>query len=89
MDRNRDLIQHLQATGLRYEIAEANHFGFTDVPLFLGVPARFAVAQFIGGERGPVDTQRAANDILVAFLQGGDIQEAASGHRNIHGGSAP
>ncbi|WP_329415539.1 dienelactone hydrolase family protein [Nocardia vinacea] len=89
LDRNRDLIQHLQATGFRYEIAEANHFGFTDVPLFLAAPARFAVAQFIGGARGPVDTQRAANDILVAFLQNGDIQAAAAGHPNIHGGPVP
>lgn len=89
LDRDRDLIQHLQATGSRYEIAEANHFGFTDIPLFLTAPARFAVAQFIGGERGPVDTPRAANDILVAFLRGGDIQAAAAGHPNIHGGPVP
>ncbi|WP_157124935.1 alpha/beta hydrolase [Nocardia pseudovaccinii] len=89
LDRNRDLIQRLQATGFRYEITEANHIGFTDVPLFLAAPARIAVAQFIGGERGPVDTQRAANDILVAFLRDGDIQEAAAGHPNIHGGPVP
>ncbi|WP_433195634.1 alpha/beta hydrolase family protein [Nocardia sp. CA-107356] len=93
LDRNRDLIQHLRAGGFRYEIAEANHFGFTDVPLFLAAPARFAVAQFIGGERGPVDTQRAANDILAAFLQGplggpaGNVPAAAERHADIHGGA--
>ncbi|MEU0504036.1 dienelactone hydrolase family protein [Nocardia sp. NPDC005998] len=92
LDRNRDLIQHLRAGGFRYEIAEANHFSFTDVPLFLATPVRFAVAQFIGGERGPVDTQRAANDILAAFLQGplggtpGDVPAAAAHHADIRGG---
>ncbi|WP_433680986.1 alpha/beta hydrolase family protein [Nocardia sp. CA-119907] len=95
LDRNRDLIQHLQSSGFRYEIVEANHISFTDVPLFLAAPARFALAEFIGGGRGPVDTQRAANDILVAFLQeplGGppaDVPAAAAHHSNIHGGRIP
>ncbi|WP_433624723.1 hypothetical protein [Nocardia sp. CA-120079] len=71
-------------TGLVSDLASR-----TDVPLFLAAPVRFAVAQFIGGERGPVDTQRATNDILVAFLQDGDIRAAAIGHPNIHGGPVP
>ncbi|MFX0580647.1 alpha/beta hydrolase family protein [Nocardia nepalensis] len=92
LDRNRDLIQHLRAVGFRYEIAEANHFGFTDVPLFLAAPARFALAQFIGGERGPVDTQHTANDILAEFLREplggprGDVPAAAARHANVRGG---
>lgn len=95
LDRSRSLIEHLQAGGFRYEIAEANHFSFTDAPLFLAAPARYAVAQFIGGSRGPVDTQRAADDIMAAFLQGplggspADIPAAAAHHPNIHGGPVP
>ncbi|WP_297615573.1 alpha/beta hydrolase family protein [Nocardia sp.] len=95
LDRNRSLIQHLQVGGFRYEIAEANHFSFTDAPLFLAAPARFVLAQFIGGSRGPVDTQRAAVDIVDAFLQGplggspADVPAAAAHHPNIRGGPVP
>ncbi|MEV0293159.1 dienelactone hydrolase family protein [Nocardia sp. NPDC050710] len=92
LDGNRTLLEHLAAPGFRYEIAQANHYSFTDVPLFLSAPARFAAAQVIGGSRGPQQTQRATNDILVAFLAepfGGpaaDIAAAAARYPDIHGG---
>jgi hypothetical protein len=46
----------------------------------------------IGGERGPVETQRAAVDILSAFLQGplsgrpADVEAAARRYPGIAGG---
>ncbi|MFG1794471.1 alpha/beta hydrolase family protein [Nocardia sp. NPDC049149] len=92
LDGNRALLDRLRAPGFRYEIAEANHYSFTDAPRFLADPARHLVAQFIGGSRGPRQTQRATNDILMAFLQDplgighGDIAAAAAKYRDIHGG---
>ncbi|PXX66651.1 platelet-activating factor acetylhydrolase isoform II [Nocardia tenerifensis] len=92
LNGNGELLDRMTAPGYRYEIAEANHYSFTDAPRFLADPARFLVAQFIGGERGPRHTQRATNDILAAFLQEplgagpGDPDGAAARHRDIHGG---
>lgn len=92
LDGNRILITHLRAGGFRYQIAEANHYSFTDAPRYLTAPARFALAQVIGGSRGPQETQRAANNILAAFLQeplGGptaDVPSAATSYPNITGG---
>ncbi|WP_280429266.1 alpha/beta hydrolase family protein [Nocardia brasiliensis] len=89
---NRCLLERLRAGGYRYEIGQANHYSFTDVPRFLADPARFLMAQLMGGSRGPRETQRATNDILTAFLQAplglgqGDVGAAAAHYRNIHGG---
>jgi dienelactone hydrolase len=52
---NRRLLENLKAGGFRYEIDRANHYSFTDAPLFLSWPARFAAAQLIGGGRGPAE----------------------------------
>ncbi|MEU7142864.1 hypothetical protein ABZ942_25700 [Nocardia sp. NPDC046473] len=92
LDGNRALLERLRAGGFRYEISEANHYSFTDAPRFLADPARFLVAQLIGGSRGPRETQRATNDLLTAFLQEplggghGDIGAAAARYRDIDGG---
>jgi predicted dienelactone hydrolase len=78
--------------GWRFEIARANHFGFTDAPLFFSLPGRLALSLLIGGGRGPVETQRAAVDILSAFLQGplsgrpADVEAAARRYAGIAGG---
>ena len=88
---NRALFDHFGG-GWRYEIARANHFGFTDAPLFFSSPGRLALSLLIGGERGPVETQRAAVDILSAFLQGplaerpSDVDAAARRYSGIAGG---
>ncbi|MEV6561022.1 hypothetical protein AB0M22_35240 [Nocardia sp. NPDC051756] len=92
LDGNRALLDRLQAGGFRYEIAEANHYSFTDAPRFLADPARLLMAEMIGGARGPRETQRATNDILTAFLREplgggrGDVEAAAAHYRDIHGG---
>lgn len=92
LDRNAALLGGLRSGGFRFEIGDANHYSFTDVPLFLSGPGRFALAQMIGGSRGPVATQRATVDILVAFLSGPlggpseDVTAAAAAHRDIRGG---
>lgn len=89
---NAALLDRMTARGFRYEIAEANHYSFTDGPRFLADPARFLAAQFIGGSRGPRETQRATNDIVVAFLQEplglgtADPDVAAARYRDIGGG---
>lgn len=95
VNRNQALIDRLRGGGFRYEIRNANHYSFTDVPRFVAAPGRALMAQFIGGARGDAETQRATNDILAAFLRGpldgqpGDIAAAVSGHRGISGGPVP
>ena len=42
---------------------------FTDAPLMLAPPARFAVSLIAGGSRGAAPTQRAAVDALDRFLK--------------------
>jgi predicted dienelactone hydrolase len=92
---NLALVYHLRAGGYRYQIAEANHYSFTDVPLYLSAPARFAVATWIGGSRGPARSQAASNDVLAAFLQQplldvpGDVDAAAARHPGLGGGAMP
>jgi len=93
LDGNLALVRHARAGGYRYQIAEANHYGFTDVPLYLSAPARFAAAALIGGSRGPARTQAATNDVLAAFLAGlsmdapGDgVAAAAARHAGVSGG---
>lgn len=92
---NLALIGHLRAGGYRYQIARANHFSFTDAPLWLWRPARFALSGLIGGSRGPVETVAASNDVLVEFLRGpllgepGDVAAAAARHRDLSGGPQP
>lgn len=92
LDGNRSLLERMRARGFRYEIAEANHYSFTDAPRFLADPARCLAGKLIGGARGPRETQRATNDMLTAFLREplgdgrGDIAAAAARYRDIHGG---
>ncbi|WP_067833493.1 alpha/beta hydrolase family protein [Nocardia lijiangensis] len=92
LERNAALLGRLGAGGFRFEIGDANHYSFTDVPLFLSGPGRFAAAQVIGGSRGPGPTQHVAADIVVAFLSeplGGpraDVVATAAAHRDIRGG---
>src|ERR1044071_4235586 len=68
LDGNLRLIRNLGAVAYRFEIHAANHYSFTDAPLFFSPPARLALALWIGGSRGAEDTQRAATDLLAAFL---------------------
>ncbi|WP_336086949.1 alpha/beta hydrolase family protein [Nocardia sp. SSK8] len=91
LDGNAALLDHLTAPGFRYELADADHYSFTDVPHFLAAPARFAVTHLLGGTRGPDATQHATNDILTPFLTGDHsaIPTAAATHPGITGGPIP
>ncbi|MFF2087830.1 alpha/beta hydrolase family protein [Nocardia sp. NPDC058176] len=91
LDGNGMLLDRLDAPGFRYEINEADHYSFTDVPQFLSAPARFVVTRILGGSRGPAATQRATNDILVPFLTGthNEIPAAVATHDGISGGPIP
>jgi dienelactone hydrolase len=88
---NRLLFEHFGG-GWRYEMARANHFGFTDAPLFFAPPARFVLTQLIGGSRGPAETQRATVKIVDAFLKGpltgtpASIEDVVAGYEGITGG---
>jgi predicted dienelactone hydrolase len=66
---NQRLLNNLAAPGYRFQIKRANHYSFTDAPLFLAPPARFVLSRLIGGERGPAETQRLAADYIVRFLE--------------------
>jgi dienelactone hydrolase len=91
---NAALLAHDRAAAWRYEIKRANHYSFTDAPLFLAPPARAVLALAIGGERGASSTHRAAIDILEAFLQGplggapASVAAAAARHPDVIGGPA-
>jgi dienelactone hydrolase len=67
---NGKLLSTMTAAGFRYELKQVNHFSFTDAPKFLAAPGRWLLAQAIGGKRGAAATQRAAAEILTAFLSG-------------------
>ncbi|HEX7948581.1 MAG TPA: hypothetical protein VF495_28215, partial [Phenylobacterium sp.] len=66
---NARLLANGAGPAWRYEIRWANHYSFTDAPLFFSPPGRFVLSRLIGGERGPVETQRATADLLDAFLR--------------------
>jgi predicted dienelactone hydrolase len=86
---NAALLRNATAPSFHYEIKRANHFSFTDAPLFFSPPGRWLLARLIGGARGPVDTQHASADILAAFLAGpltgapGDVPAAAARYREV------
>lgn len=90
--RNQRLLDNAEGPAWRYEIKHANHFSFTDAPLFFAPPGRFALAMLIGGGRGPTETHRATIDIVDAFLSGplgrtpADIEAAAAKYEDIVGG---
>ena len=89
---NRRLLARMTAPGFHYEIKHANHYSFTDAPLFLAPPGRWLLARVIGGRRGPASTHRAAADILAAFLSGpltgaaADMTATAANHPGVTGG---
>lgn len=89
---NGKLLAAMTAAGFRYEIKHANHYSFTDAPYFFSSPGRWLLAQIIGGGRGPEATQRAAADILSAFLAGpltgasSDLAAAAARYPAVYGG---
>lgn len=89
---NRQLLEKLEAGGFRYEIGGANHYGFTDVPLFFSAPGRFLLAQLMGGPREVEETHRATVDIVAAFLQGpltgepGAVEAVVRRYERITGG---
>ncbi len=91
---NQNLIDQLLAPAWHFEIQRANHYSFTDAPLFLAAPARLALSKLIGGGRGPVETHRASADILDAFLQGplggapGNVEAAAAAYADILAGAS-
>jgi len=65
---NSALLDNLTGPGWAFKIHNANHYSFTDLPLFFAPPGRWALTFVMGGGRGPEETQRATIDILDAFL---------------------
>ncbi|MFD5178390.1 hypothetical protein ACFWM1_21480 [Nocardia sp. NPDC058379] len=91
LDGNRGVLERLRAPGFRYELGDAAHYSFTDVPQFLAPPVRFVVTRIAGGSRPAADTQRTANDILTPFLLGrtAEVAAAAADHAGVTGGPVP
>lgn len=91
-DGNGKLLANLTAPGFRYELKQADHYGFTDAPYFLAPPGRWLLARLIGGARGPAATQQATADILAAFLSGPltgvevDLAAVTARHPGVVGG---
>lgn len=69
LDGNHQLLTHSRAVHRRVELSRANHYSFTDVPLYFSAPARAVLAALIGGSRGTAATVQLSNDVLLAFLQ--------------------
>lgn len=101
MTRNKRLLEETSAPAWRYELLRANHVMFMDGPLFFARPALWALSQIFsgesggdlfGGNRGAVETQRAAADILDAFVreallgENGAVTSAVSRYSEIKGG---
>ena len=99
LNGNAKLLACTSAGALRFEIARANHYSFTDLPFFFAPPGRWLLAQGIGGARGPAQTQQATADILTAFLTGplagaavlsaaqaSDVEAAAARYTGVVGG---
>ncbi len=90
---NGKLLARMTAPGFRYEIKHANHYSFTDAPLFFAPPGRWLLTQVMGGGRGPAATQQATADILAAFLSGpltgapADVAATAARYPDVSGGA--
>ena len=56
--------------GFRYEIIEADHYSFTDVPFFLAFPTRVLASKFLNFGNIAKKTQHATVDILNVFFKG-------------------
>ncbi len=54
--------------GYRYELTEADHYSFTDVPYFLAPPARWLAGQFLHVGQIPKQTHTATVEILNTFF---------------------
>ncbi len=75
--------------GYRYEIIGADHYSFTDAPLFLASPARFLTSSILEFGNIPTRTHNATVDILNTFFYGAlngklsDIDSVAGRHQGI------
>ncbi|OOG77116.1 hypothetical protein [Algoriphagus sp. A40] len=56
--------------GYRFEIAEADHYSFTDAPLFLAFPSRILAGRIFGIGDIPRRTHLATVDFLQTFFEG-------------------
>jgi len=65
---NASLLANDSAPTRRLTLVHANHYSFTDMPLLFNPPGRWALTLVMGGERGPVATQRQTADELTKFL---------------------
>ncbi len=89
---NGKLLARSTAPGFHFEIKNANHYSFTDLPFFFAPTGRWLLAQVMGGGRGAAATHQAAADILAAFLSGpltgmpSDVAVTAARYPNVLGG---
>lgn len=67
---NGRLLIRMTAPGFHFEIKGANHYSFTDTPLFFSPPGRWLLGLVMGGGRGPAATHQVTADLVAAFLSG-------------------
>jgi predicted dienelactone hydrolase len=86
---NQKLFHHFLG-GVRYELPEADHFSFTDAPLFLTFPARSIVSHFFHVGNVPQQTYESTAAIVAAFFSEAlddskktDLDSVAGGYKNI------
>lgn len=84
---NGEVLARAARGAWRFEVGDANHFSFTDAPLFFTPPGQWLLARFIGGGRGAAQTQRATAEMLDAFLSGRPegVEAVARRHRVLGG----
>jgi predicted dienelactone hydrolase len=71
MDGNGRFLERAGKLGRRERLLHANHYSFTDVPLYFSPPGRFGLSLLMGGSRGAVRTQRETVSLIAGFLRAG------------------
>lgn len=70
LDGHVRLLSHARGPTHRCQITRANHYSFTDAPLLLSSPWRWAVSLIVGGSRGVPATVKLTNDLVLTLLHG-------------------
>jgi pimeloyl-ACP methyl ester carboxylesterase len=68
IEANGALLANGHGTTVKHEISQANHYSFTDMPLYFSPPARFALTFLVGGSRGPEATIDLTTTLIRDFL---------------------
>jgi len=71
-DQYRAAVDHLMTIApqaARYELPDANHFSFTDAPLFFAPPGQMLLGLALGGRRDTGDVHRVTARLISGFVE--------------------